>query len=105
MDEQNHSLMGIIAASKRPDRPDPFEFSQSFDLARRGGKLNAVQIAHLGNLLESPQFAAHSLSDFILRKNFGGGPQFDPSLSPQANTRGVGLWKRYINAIRNNNPL
>ncbi len=78
---------------------------QSFDLARRGGKLNAVQIAHLGNLLESQQFAARSLSDFILRKNFGGGPQFDPSLIPQANTRGVGLWRRYINAIRNNNPL
>ena len=78
---------------------------QTFELTRRGGKLNAVQIAHLVNLLESQQFAARSLSDFILRKNLGGGPQFDPSLSPQANTRGVGLWRRYINALRNNNPL
>ena len=76
---------------------------QAFELTRRGGKLNAVQIMQLGNLLESPQFTVRSLSDFILRKNFGGGPQFDPNLNPLANTRGIGLWKRYINAIRNNN--
>ena len=76
---------------------------QAFELTRRGGKLNAVQVMQLGNLLESPQFAVRSLSDFILRKNFGGGPQFDPNLNPLANTRGIGLWKRYINAIRNNN--
>ncbi len=76
---------------------------QAFELTRRGGKLNAVQVMQLGNLLESPQFAVRSLSDFILRKNFGGGPQFDPNLNPLANIRGIGLWKRYINAIRNNN--
>ena len=72
----------------------------SFDSVRQGGKLNVAQIAQLVKLLESPQFAVRSLSDFILRNNFGGGPQFDPN--PQSNTRGIGLWKRYISALRNN---
>jgi hypothetical protein len=77
---------------------------QTFELTRRGGKLNAAQVSQLVNSLESPQFAVRSLSDFVLRKNFGGGPQFDPNPNPQANARGVGLWRRYINAMRNNLP-
>ena len=87
-------------ASAINNEADLLFLRQSFDLVRRGGKLNMVQMAQLVKLLESPQFAVRSLSDFILRSNFGGGPQFDPN--PQANTRGIGLWKRYISALRNN---
>lgn len=73
---------------------------QAFELTRRGGKLNSTQVMRLVNFLESAQLAVRSLSDFILRSHFGGGPPFDANLSPPANTRNVGLWKRYINASR-----
>jgi hypothetical protein len=73
---------------------------QAFELVRRGGKLNVAQIAQLVKLLDSPLLTVRSLSDFILRSNFGGGPQFDPHLQPSS--RGSGLWKRYISAVRNN---
>lgn len=67
------------------------------ELTRRGGKLNENQVNQLVNLIESPDAAVRSLSDFILRKSVGG-PPVDASLTPRASAR---LWHRYINAIRN----
>ena len=67
-------------------------------LARQGGKPNSAQVNPLLALLESPDIASRALSDFLLRKFYGGGPVYDPTWTDESNTRGVGLWRRFINA-------
>ncbi len=67
-------------------------------LARQGGKPNMGQVSPLLTLLESSDIASRALSDFLLRNFYGGGPVYDPTWTDEANTRGIGLWRRFINA-------
>ena len=67
-------------------------------LARQGGKPNLAQVNPLLALLESSDIASRALSDFLLRQFYGGGPVYDPTWTDEANTRGIGLWRRFINA-------
>lgn len=70
------------------------------EFARRGAQPTADQVDHLVAGLDSPEIARRALSDFLLRRFFGGGPVFDPTWTGQAHVRGVGFWRRYINATR-----
>ena len=73
-------------------------FRNFAQLARQAWKPNAVQVNPLVALLESPDSASRALSDFLLRQLYGGGPIFDPTWTDEANTRGMGLWRRFIAA-------
>lgn len=67
-------------------------------LAQNGVRANLDQASRLVACLDSPDRAARSLSDLLLRQLVGSGPVFDPDIQGPANTRQIGLWRRYINA-------
>lgn len=67
-------------------------------LAQNGVRPNLDQASRLVACLDSPDRAARSLSDLLLRQLVGSGPVFDPDSQGAANTRQIGLWRRYINA-------
>lgn len=73
-------------------------FRNFAQLARQGGKPNAVQVNPLIALLDSPDTASRAFSDFLLRQLYGGGPIFDPTWTDEANARGTGLWRRFVAA-------
>jgi hypothetical protein len=72
------------------------------EMAGNGTKPNAAQLEQLFAGLQSGQLANRAISDYLLRRVYGGGPLFDPAWTGNNQTRGVNLWRNYAARARPN---
>ena len=61
-----------------------------------GAKPTAKEIENIALSLGADDVAQRALSDYLLRKLFGGGPVFDPTWTGTTQLRGVNLWRKKI---------
>jgi hypothetical protein len=65
-------------------------------LTRRAGVPTAAQLDQLLQGLQASSMPVRAISDQLLRSFFVSGPAFDPTWNGQIQTRGAGVWRRYV---------
>ncbi|MFN6128274.1 MAG: hypothetical protein ACK494_05185 [Planctomycetota bacterium] len=66
---------------------------------RANQAFSPLQVEALLLILENPDSATRSVADALLRRNFGNGPNYDPTLPQSSSVRAIAIWRRFVASL------